>query len=77
MKNNDDMKTHEPLQYMNNAATLPSFHRVATDHNKDNTTTILRSWLIEVQIDYHYVEWRPDEESRCVCACAREISMKF
>lgn len=49
---------------MNNAFTLPSFHRVATDHNKDNTTAILRSWLIEVQNDYNYVEWRPDDDSR-------------
>uniref|UniRef100_H3D9C5 procollagen galactosyltransferase n=1 Tax=Tetraodon nigroviridis TaxID=99883 RepID=H3D9C5_TETNG len=37
---------------------------VATDHNKDNTTAILRSWLIQVQNDYHYVEWRPDDKSR-------------
>ncbi|XP_060882684.1 procollagen galactosyltransferase 1-like [Labrus mixtus] len=36
---------------------------VATDHNIDNTTAILREWLIKVQNDYHYVEWRPDEES--------------
>ncbi|CAG06095.1 unnamed protein product, partial [Tetraodon nigroviridis] len=36
---------------------------VATDHNKDNTTAILRSWLIQVQNDYHYVEWRPDDKS--------------
>lgn len=60
---------------MNNIFTFPSFHRVATDHNKDNTTTILRSWLIEVQNDYHYVEWRPDDESRyrsvCVCVCEK------
>ncbi|KAM8878717.1 procollagen galactosyltransferase 1-like isoform 1-T1 [Spinachia spinachia] len=37
---------------------------VATDHNIDNTTAILRDWLIKVQNDYHYVEWRPQEEPR-------------
>ncbi|KAJ8283564.1 hypothetical protein COCON_G00024140, partial [Conger conger] len=37
---------------------------VATDHNVDNTTAILRDWLIQVQNLYHYVEWRPLEESR-------------
>uniref|UniRef100_A0A8P4FZS8 procollagen galactosyltransferase n=1 Tax=Dicentrarchus labrax TaxID=13489 RepID=A0A8P4FZS8_DICLA len=35
---------------------------VATDHNVDNTTAILREWLIKVQNYYHYVEWRPDDE---------------
>uniref|UniRef100_A0A8C4F8U1 procollagen galactosyltransferase n=1 Tax=Dicentrarchus labrax TaxID=13489 RepID=A0A8C4F8U1_DICLA len=35
---------------------------VATDHNKDNTTSILRDWLVKVQSLYHYVEWRPKEE---------------
>ncbi|XP_076142678.1 procollagen galactosyltransferase 1 [Alosa pseudoharengus] len=35
---------------------------VATDHNIDNTTAILREWLIQVQSLYHYVEWRPQEE---------------
>ncbi|XP_006631559.1 procollagen galactosyltransferase 1 [Lepisosteus oculatus] len=35
---------------------------VATDHNSDNTTAILREWLIKVQTYYHYVEWRPQEE---------------
>ncbi|XP_059411045.1 procollagen galactosyltransferase 1 [Carassius carassius] len=35
---------------------------VATDHNSDNTTEILREWLINVQNFYHYVEWRPQEE---------------
>lgn len=40
--------------------------RVATDHNEDNTTTILRDWLVKVQNLYHYVEWRPKEEPRCV-----------
>ncbi|KAJ8373190.1 hypothetical protein AAFF_G00270230 [Aldrovandia affinis] len=37
---------------------------VATDHNVDNTTAILRDWLIQVQSLYHYVEWRPQEEPR-------------
>lgn len=36
--------------------------RVATDHNQDNTTVILRDWLVKVQNFYHYVEWRPKEE---------------
>ncbi|MBN3299594.1 GT251 galactosyltransferase, partial [Amia calva] len=35
---------------------------VATDHNSDNTTAILREWLIKVQSLYHYVEWRPQED---------------
>ncbi|XP_076004252.1 procollagen galactosyltransferase 1 [Genypterus blacodes] len=35
---------------------------VATDHNTDNTTAILREWLIKVQNYYHYVEWRPQDE---------------
>uniref|UniRef100_A0A8C6TIT2 procollagen galactosyltransferase n=1 Tax=Neogobius melanostomus TaxID=47308 RepID=A0A8C6TIT2_9GOBI len=35
---------------------------VATDHNEDNTTEILREWLTKVQNLYHYVEWRPKEE---------------
>uniref|UniRef100_A0A3P9MI57 Glycosyltransferase 2-like domain-containing protein n=1 Tax=Oryzias latipes TaxID=8090 RepID=A0A3P9MI57_ORYLA len=38
---------------------------VATDHNSDNTTAVLRDWLIHVQKYYHYVEWRPQEEPRC------------
>uniref|UniRef100_A0A9J8A0B4 procollagen galactosyltransferase n=1 Tax=Cyprinus carpio carpio TaxID=630221 RepID=A0A9J8A0B4_CYPCA len=37
---------------------------VATDHNIDNTTYLLRDWLINVQKLYHYVEWRPKEEPR-------------
>ncbi|XP_061556191.1 procollagen galactosyltransferase 1 [Phycodurus eques] len=37
---------------------------VATDHNEDNTTAILRDWLVNVQNLYHYVEWRPKEEPR-------------
>ncbi|KAA0721734.1 Procollagen galactosyltransferase 1 [Triplophysa tibetana] len=36
---------------------------VATDHNSDNTTELLKEWLINVQNFYHYVEWRPQEES--------------
>lgn len=35
---------------------------VATDHNVDNTTYLLRDWLINVQKLYHYVEWRPKEQ---------------
>ncbi|KAL7883670.1 hypothetical protein SRHO_G00013280 [Serrasalmus rhombeus] len=37
---------------------------VATDHNADNTTYLLRDWLINVQKMYHYVEWRPLEKPR-------------
>uniref|UniRef100_A0A672ZYX6 procollagen galactosyltransferase n=1 Tax=Sphaeramia orbicularis TaxID=375764 RepID=A0A672ZYX6_9TELE len=37
---------------------------VATDHNEDNTTEILRHWLTKVQSLYHHVEWRPKEEPR-------------
>uniref|UniRef100_A0A8C2INB9 procollagen galactosyltransferase n=1 Tax=Cyprinus carpio TaxID=7962 RepID=A0A8C2INB9_CYPCA len=37
---------------------------VATNHNIDNTTYLLRDWLINVQKLYHYVEWRPKEEPR-------------
>ncbi|MCJ8746058.1 hypothetical protein PDJAM_G00137530 [Pangasius djambal] len=37
---------------------------VATDHNADNTTYLLRDWLVSVQKLYHYVEWRPKEEPR-------------
>uniref|UniRef100_A0A8D0GP90 procollagen galactosyltransferase n=1 Tax=Sphenodon punctatus TaxID=8508 RepID=A0A8D0GP90_SPHPU len=39
-------------------------HRVATDHNTDNTTAVLREWLVNVQGLYHSVEWRPMEEPR-------------
>ncbi|XP_032094684.1 procollagen galactosyltransferase 2-like, partial [Thamnophis elegans] len=35
---------------------------VATDHNIDNTTAMLREWLKNVQKLYHYVEWRPMDE---------------
>ncbi|MBN3299508.1 GT253 glycosyltransferase, partial [Amia calva] len=35
--------------------------RVATDHNLDNTTAILREWLTVMQKYYHKVEWRPME----------------
>ncbi|XP_066569206.1 probable inactive glycosyltransferase 25 family member 3 [Amia ocellicauda] len=34
---------------------------VATDHNLDNTTAILREWLTVMQKYYHKVEWRPME----------------
>ncbi|MEE6509671.1 hypothetical protein FKM82_027272 [Ascaphus truei] len=37
---------------------------VATDHNLDNTTGLLREWLINVQSQYHHVEWRPQEQPR-------------
>ncbi|XP_048457988.1 procollagen galactosyltransferase 2-like [Rhincodon typus] len=37
---------------------------VATDHNIDNTTAILREWLKNVQKAYHYVEWRPLDSPR-------------
>ncbi|XP_017262347.2 procollagen galactosyltransferase 2 [Kryptolebias marmoratus] len=37
---------------------------VATDHNVDNTTAMLREWLKKAQRVYHYVEWRPMEEPR-------------
>ena len=46
--------------------TLLYIDRVATDHNEDNTTAILRDWLVKVQNLYHYVEWRPKEEPRLV-----------
>lgn len=35
---------------------------VATDHNADNTSAILREWLVAVKGLYHSVEWRPAEE---------------
>ncbi|GCC35546.1 hypothetical protein chiPu_0014031 [Chiloscyllium punctatum] len=37
---------------------------VATDHNVDNTTAILREWLVNVQALYHSVEWRPMDEPK-------------
>uniref|UniRef100_A0AAY4DHQ9 procollagen galactosyltransferase n=1 Tax=Denticeps clupeoides TaxID=299321 RepID=A0AAY4DHQ9_9TELE len=37
---------------------------VATDHNVDNTTALLRDWLLKVQKLYHNVEWRPQEKPR-------------
>ncbi|KAL4648750.1 procollagen galactosyltransferase 1-like [Arapaima gigas] len=37
---------------------------VATDHNVDNTSAVLHEWLTQVQNFYHYMEWRPQEESR-------------
>lgn len=44
------------------SAVVCPLDRVATDHNQDNTTVILRDWLVKVQNLYHYVEWRPKEE---------------
>uniref|UniRef100_A0A8C2V3S2 procollagen galactosyltransferase n=2 Tax=Chinchilla lanigera TaxID=34839 RepID=A0A8C2V3S2_CHILA len=37
---------------------------VATDHNADNTSAVLREWLVAVKSLYHSVEWRPAEEPR-------------
>ncbi|KAM6233188.1 procollagen galactosyltransferase 1 [Porphyrio hochstetteri] len=37
---------------------------VAVDHSVDNTTALLRDWLVRVQGLYHRVEWRPMEEPR-------------
>uniref|UniRef100_A0A8C9SE16 procollagen galactosyltransferase n=1 Tax=Scleropages formosus TaxID=113540 RepID=A0A8C9SE16_SCLFO len=37
---------------------------VATDHNVDNATAVLRERLARVQSSYHRVEWRPREEPR-------------
>ncbi|XP_073509932.1 procollagen galactosyltransferase 1 [Phyllobates terribilis] len=37
---------------------------VATDHNLDNTSSILREWLINCQNQYHHVEWRPQDHPR-------------
>ncbi|XP_061871395.1 procollagen galactosyltransferase 1 [Colius striatus] len=37
---------------------------VAVDHSVDNTTALLREWLVRVQGLYHRVEWRPLEEPR-------------
>ncbi|EHB05373.1 Glycosyltransferase 25 family member 1, partial [Heterocephalus glaber] len=37
---------------------------VATDHNADNTSAVLREWLVAVKGLYHSVEWRPAEEPR-------------
>ncbi|KAJ3604977.1 hypothetical protein NHX12_027028 [Muraenolepis orangiensis] len=31
----------------------------ATDHNSDNTTSLLKEWLTVMQKSYHSVEWRP------------------
>ncbi|KAJ7317595.1 hypothetical protein JRQ81_003757 [Phrynocephalus forsythii] len=39
---------------------------VATDHNVDNTTAVLREWLTNVQGMYHSVEWRPMEQPRFI-----------
>ncbi|KAM9514123.1 procollagen galactosyltransferase 1 isoform 2-T2 [Guaruba guarouba] len=35
---------------------------VAVDHSVDNTTALLREWLLRVRGLYHRVEWRPLEE---------------
>ncbi|XP_033927849.1 procollagen galactosyltransferase 1 isoform X2 [Melopsittacus undulatus] len=35
---------------------------VATDHSVDNTTALLREWLLRMRGLYHRVEWRPLEE---------------
>lgn len=53
-------------EWMNTSYFLLFINRVATDHNEDNTTTILRDWLSTVQTLYHYVEWRPKEVPRLV-----------
>ncbi|KAK4805925.1 hypothetical protein QYF61_021489 [Mycteria americana] len=37
---------------------------VAVDHSVDNTTALLREWLVRVRGLYHRVEWRPMEEPR-------------
>lgn len=36
----------------------------ATDHNVDNTTSMLKEWLKRAQGVYHYVEWRPMDEPK-------------
>lgn len=48
--------------YQLSSLTSVFIDRVATDHNQDNTTIILRDWLVKVQNLYHYVEWRPKEK---------------
>ncbi|KAI6075949.1 putative inactive glycosyltransferase 25 family member 3 isoform X1 [Aix galericulata] len=35
--------------------------RCATDHNSDNTTAMLREWLVAVGRDYHSVVWKEAE----------------
>ncbi|XP_059848159.1 procollagen galactosyltransferase 1 isoform X1 [Hypanus sabinus] len=37
---------------------------IATDHNVDNTTAVLREWLVNVQRFYHSIEWRPMDEPK-------------
>ncbi|NXY84785.1 GT251 galactosyltransferase, partial [Alcedo cyanopectus] len=37
---------------------------LAADHSVDNTTELLREWLLRVRGRYHRVEWRPVEEPR-------------
>ncbi|XP_061490043.1 procollagen galactosyltransferase 2 isoform X2 [Rhineura floridana] len=48
----------EKLRYPKNRIAI----WVATDHNVDNTTELLREWLKNVQKLYHYVEWRPVDD---------------
>uniref|UniRef100_UPI00358E79BF procollagen galactosyltransferase 1-like n=1 Tax=Myxine glutinosa TaxID=7769 RepID=UPI00358E79BF len=50
----------ERLEYPKNRMAL----WVATDHNVDNTSSVLLEWLVKVQHRYHYIEWRPMEEPR-------------
>lgn len=38
--------------------------RCATDHNSDNTTAMLREWLVAVGRDYHSVVWKEAEGPR-------------
>ncbi|KAI4829028.1 hypothetical protein KUCAC02_023092 [Chaenocephalus aceratus] len=38
--------------------------KAATDHNVDNTTSMLKEWLKRAQGVYHYVEWRPMDEPK-------------
>ncbi|XP_078285634.1 procollagen galactosyltransferase 1-like [Rhinoraja longicauda] len=37
---------------------------IATDHNVDNTTAVMREWLVNVQRFYHSIEWRPLDEPK-------------
>uniref|UniRef100_A0A8C4NGT3 Glycosyl transferase family 25 domain-containing protein n=1 Tax=Eptatretus burgeri TaxID=7764 RepID=A0A8C4NGT3_EPTBU len=50
----------ERLEYPKNRMAL----WVASDHNLDNTSSVLLEWLVKVQHEYHYIEWRPMEEPR-------------
>lgn len=40
------------------------FLRCVTDHNIDNTTEILREWLVATEKHYRHVKWRAVEEPR-------------